>query len=143
MEMDLRARAVVRPESTISAIPAEGHLVENSSAEFLRRAGDRLAAERAIKLHGGVVLRQCPHDQGFESALREIAARRGEQPAAKAQALEFGPQIQLVDLAVIMQAARPIASVIGIAGDFVAELQERDAAALADGCSPTTPGRGD
>src|SRR5580700_10658190 len=122
----------------ISAVPAEGDLVEHAGAELLRRAGHRLAAERAIKLDGGLVFRQRPHDQRFQSALRQVAPCGGKEPPAKAQPLEFRPQIELVDLAVIIEAARPIAPVIGVARYLVAELQEGDAAAFAD--RPFPPG---
>ena len=129
--------------SSASAIPAEGDLVENARAEFFRRAGDRLAAKRAIKLDGGVVFRQRPDDQRFQPALRQVAARGGEQAAAEAEPLEFGPQVELVDLAVIIEAARAIAPVIGVARDLVAELQERDAAAFANRAVPPRRRRGD
>src|SRR5262249_13232894 len=52
---------------------------------------------------------------------------------------EFRPQIELVDFAVVVEAAGAVAAVIGVARDLVAELQQRDAAALADGAVP--PGR--
>ena len=55
--------AICRYRLLISAIPAEGDLVEHARAEFLRRAGDGLAAERAVELDGGVVFRQRPHDR--------------------------------------------------------------------------------
>src|SRR5262249_35218347 len=66
----------------------------------------------------------------------EVAPRRREQPPAEAQPLEFGAQIELVDLAVILQAACAVAAVIGVARDGVAERQQRDAAALADRAVP-------
>ena len=99
-------------------------------------ARHRLAAERAVEFDRVLVFRQRPHDQRFQRALRQIAPRGGEQPAAEAEPLEFRPQIKLVDLAVIVEAARAVAAVIGVAGDLVAELQERDAAAFADGRFP-------
>ena len=78
----------------------------------------------------------------FSPLCVEILARGGEQPAAEAEALEFGPQIKLVDLAVVEQAASAVAAVVGVAGDLVAELQDGDAAAFADRANPTSPGRG-
>ena len=73
----------VRPLSSIlcrlnSAIPAESDFIEHAGAEFFRGTGDRLAAKRAIELDRGLVLRQRPYDQGFEPALKKIAAHRSE-----------------------------------------------------------------
>src|SRR5262249_16660811 len=45
-------------------------------------------------------------------------------------------QIELVDLAVVIQAASAVAAVIGVARDGVAEGQYRDPAALADRAVP-------
>src|SRR5205085_9132454 len=52
------------------------------------------------------------------------------------EALEFGAEIELVDLAVIEQAARAVAAVIGIARGAVAEREQRDAASFGDGVFP-------
>jgi hypothetical protein len=46
-----------------SAVPAEGDLVEHPRAEFLGRARDHLATERAVEFDGFFVVRQDPHDQ--------------------------------------------------------------------------------
>src|SRR6185437_11271547 len=57
--------------------------------------------------------------------------------------LELRAQIKLVDLAIIKQAARAVAAIIGVAGDLLAKLQDGDAAALADRRIPpirATPG---
>ena len=93
-----------------------------------RRARDRIPSP--------VVVGKRPHHQALQAALDQILARGGEQAAAEAQSLEFGPQIKLVDLAVVEQAARAVASVIGVAGNAVAELQDGDAAAFADSRVP-------
>src|SRR3974390_2962518 len=66
----------------------------------------------------------------------QILARGGKQAAAEAQALIFGTQIELVNFAVIEQAARAVAPVIGVTGDVFSELQDGDAAAFADGTIP-------
>ena len=124
-----------------SAVPGVGDLIERLGAKALRGARDRAAAERAIKFHRRFVVGKRPDHQALQAALREILARGGKQPAAETEALELGPQIDLVNLAVIKQAARAIAPVIGVAGDVVAELQDGNAAAFADGASPTSPGR--
>src|SRR5580704_13046602 len=104
--MGFEPASVLRSPSSysVSALPAERHLVEHAGAELFRGARDRLAAERAVELDRVLVFGQRPHDQGFEAALRQIAARRGEQPATEAQALEFRPQIEFVDLAVVIEA---------------------------------------
>ena len=119
-----------------SAIPAERDLIEHAGAEFFGTARHRLAAERAVEFDRVFVFRQRPDDQRFQRALRQVAPRRGEQAAAEAEALEFRPQIELVDFAVIIEAARAVAAVIGVARDLVAELQQRDAAAFANGAFP-------
>src|SRR5215472_12817946 len=119
-----------------SIAPAERDLVEHSRAEFFRGPRHRLAAQRAIELDRVFVFRQRPHDQRFQRALRQVAPRRREQAAAKAQALVFRPQVKLVDFAVVIEAARAVAAVIGVACDLIAELQQRDAAALADRAVP-------
>src|SRR5664280_320698 len=119
-----------------ASLPGVGDLVERLGAKALRGAGDRAAAERAIEFHRRLVIGQRPHHQALQAALHEVLARGGEQAAAEAQPLELRTQIKLVDFAVIEQAARPIAPVVGVASNLVAELQDGDAAALADGRVP-------
>ena len=109
------------------------------SIEALGGTRNRAAAERAIELDGRIVVGQRPDHQAAQAALGEIAPGRGEQPAAEAQALEFRPQVEFIDLAVVGEAAGAVAAVIGVTGDALGEHQERDAAALADGGFP--PGR--
>src|SRR5664280_453427 len=94
------------------------------------------AAERAIEFHCRFVIGQRPDHQALQAALRKVLARGREQAAAETQALELRTQIKLIDFAVIEQAARPVAPVIGVAGDLLAELQDGDAAALTDGRGP-------
>src|SRR5262249_55494364 len=119
-----------------SGPPGEGHLVEGAAAELFRRAGHRAAPQRAVELDRRVVVRQSPNDQAFQTALGEVAAGRGKKTAAEAKPLNLRPQVDLVNLAVVEQAARPIASVIGIASDAVAEPEKGNAAALANGTLP-------
>ena len=123
-------------------LPGVGDLIERLGAEPLRGAGDGAAAERAIEFHRRLVVGQRPHHQALQPALDQVLARRGEQAAAEAEALEFRPQVKLVDFAVVEQAARAVAAVVGVAGELVAELQEGDAAALADRRCPTSRARG-
>src|SRR5262245_22277095 len=103
-----------------SGAPGEGDLVQGARAELLRRARHGAAAERAIELDRRLVVGQRPDHQALEPALRKIAAGGGEKTAPEAQPLKLRPQVDLVDLAVIKQAARPVASVIGVAGNAVA-----------------------
>ena len=124
------------------SLPGVGDLIERLGAELLRRARDRAAAERAIEFHRRLVVGQRPDHEALQAALHQILARGGEQSAAEAEPLEFRTQIKLVDFAVIEQAARAVAAVIGVAGDRLAELQDGDAAAFADGADPTSPVRG-
>src|SRR5664279_38420 len=119
-------------ENASALLPGVSDLVERLGAEALRRAGDSAATERTIKLHRRFVIGQRPHHQALQAALHQILARGREQPAAKAETLEFWTQIKLVDFAFVEQAARAVAPVIGVAGDAVAKLQNGDAAALAD-----------
>ena len=134
---------LLRAGTMSSAIPAVRDLIEHARAEFLGRARYRLAAERAIELHGAVVFRKRPDDQRFHRALRQIAARGGEQAAAEAEPLEFRPQIKLVDLAVV---------IAGCARDCVRNWRSRRScrrtAGARCGCLcgwrfPTMPDRGD
>src|SRR5689334_6343278 len=119
-----------------SSIPGVGDLVEHLLAELFRRAGDRAAAEGPIELDRRLVVGQRPHDQALHPALHEIAPRRREQAPAEAEPLELGAQVELIDFAIVMQAARPVAAVVGVARDGVAERQQRDAASLADRTLP-------
>src|SRR5690348_541215 len=128
--------ASIYEEQQISPLPGVGDLVEGLGAEAFRGTRDRAAAERTIEFHRRLVVRERPHDEAFQPALHEILARGGEQPASKAETLIFGPQIEFVDFAVVEQAARAIATVIGIAGNVLAELQNGDSAALANGAVP-------
>ena len=130
------SRRQARSAEFRSAVPGVGNLVETAFAEPLRGAGHGLAAECAIELHRRIVVGQRPDHQALQAALAEVAARRGEQAAAEAEALILGAQIKLVDLAVVEQAARAVAAVVGVARDLVAERQQRDAAALADRAVP-------
>src|SRR5580700_9711787 len=89
------------PGSCRSRVPSVGDLVERLFAEFLARPGDRAAAEGTVEFYRRFVVRQRPHDEAANPALGEVAPRRREQPATEAEALEFRPQVKLVDLAVI------------------------------------------
>src|SRR6185312_2418132 len=120
----------------ISVGPGEGDFIERFGPEFLRGAGYHPAAERAVELRRRVVVRERPNHHALQPALHQIAPGGGEQAAAKAEALEFRPQIELVDLAFEMQAAGAVAAVIGVARHLVAEHQHADAAALADRAVP-------
>src|SRR5229473_1989235 len=121
---------------TTSAGPGEGDLVEGAGAEAFGGAGHRLATERPVEADRRLVVRERPEHQALQAALHQVAPRRGEQLAAEAEALEFRPQIELVDLAVVVQAAGAVATIVGVAGDAFAERQHRDPAALADGAVP-------
>ena len=126
-----RAHRVMRIQlfqanATLSSVLSPNRSEERATA---------LAAQRAVEFHRRLVVRQRPHHQALQPALREVAPRRGEQAAAEAEPLILRPQIELVDLAVVEQAARAVAAVVGVARDLVAERQDGDAAALADGAS--------
>src|SRR5262245_27684526 len=129
-------RGWVSEDDTSSARPGEGDLVEGAGAEPFGGPGHRLAAERAIEADGRLVVRQRPDHQALQPALHQVAPRRGEQLAAEAETLEFRPQVELVDLAVVVQDARAIAPVVGITGHAFAERQHRDPAALANRAVP-------
>src|ERR1700704_5636295 len=79
--------------------PGEGDLVERLGPEFLRRARDHAAAERAVKLRRGIVVGERPDHHALQAALQQIASRGGKQPAAEAETLKFRPQVKLVDFA--------------------------------------------
>src|SRR5438477_12093536 len=119
-----------------SVLPAERDLIEALLPEAFRGARDRAAAERLVERNRRLVIAERPDHQTFQSALREVAARRGEQPPAEAEALELRAEIELVDLAVVEQAAGAVAPVVGIARDAIAELQQRDAAPFGDRVLP-------
>src|SRR5262245_4119992 len=104
-----------------SALPSVGDLVQDLAAESLGGARDRAAAKVAVEIDRDLVVGQRPDHQAVHAALSEIAPRRLKQLAAKAKTLKFGSQIKLINLAVVIQAARAIATVIGIARDCVAE----------------------
>src|SRR5262245_59778277 len=104
-----------RIDERVSALPGEGDLVENLAAKALGRAGDRAAAEVGVETDRGLVIRQRPDHEAAEPALGEVAAGCVEQLAAEAQPLEFRPQVELVDLAVVVEAAGAVAAVIGVA----------------------------
>src|SRR5947209_5516126 len=116
--------------------PGEGNLVQRLGAELLGGSRNHAAAEGAIKLCRGIVVGKRPDHHAFQAAVQKIAPCRGKQPSSEPEALEFRPQIKLVDLAFEMQAARAIAAVIGIARNFVAEHQHADAATFADPAVP-------
>ena len=89
-----------------------------------------------IELHRRSVVRERPHDHALQPAVVEILACCGKQTAAEPEALELRPQINFVDLAVIKQAARAVASVICVARNPVAKLENGDAAAFTDSRLP-------
>src|SRR5262249_54107561 len=122
-----------------SALRGEGNLVEALAAEALGGTGDCAATEVAVEVHCGFVIREGPYDEAVETALHEVAARPHEQLSAKPQALEFRPQIKLVDFSVVIEAARAIAAVIGVARNVVAKHENGDPASIADRVFP--PGR--
>src|SRR6266702_4962388 len=84
--------------------PGERDLVERLRAEPLRGPLDHPPAERAIEIRRRLVVGQRPDHHALQTALPEIAPRRGEQPAAEAEALKLGSQVKLVDLAVEVEA---------------------------------------
>src|SRR5262245_2530548 len=116
--------------------PGEGDLVERFRPEPLRGACYHAPAKRAIKFRCRIVIGERPDHHALEAALPEVAARGIEQPAAEAEALKFGSQIELVDFAFEMQAAGAIAAVIGVTRHLVAEHQHADAAAFANRAVP-------
>src|SRR5207249_10955986 len=83
-----------------------------------------------------LVVGERPDDEALQPALRKVAPRRREQAAAKPQPLKFRAEVKLVDFAVVKKTACAIAAVIRITGNAIAELQQRDAAALGDGVLP-------
>src|SRR6195952_6120681 len=100
------ARAGARVRSRRSSVgPGEGDLVERLRPELLRGARHHAAAEGAVKLRGRIVVGQGPDHHALEPALQQVAPCSGEQPAPEAEALEFRPQVELVDLALEVQAA--------------------------------------
>src|SRR5437016_10596788 len=125
-----------RAGSQASGGPGERDLVERFGPELLRGACDHAAAERAIEFRRRIVVGERPDHHALQPALDQIAPGGSEQAAAKAEALEFRPQIELVDLAFEVQAAGAVAAVIGVARNLVAEHQYADAAALADRAVP-------
>ncbi len=130
------AKRSTQPTRRRSAVPGERDLVEHARPEAFGGACHRLAAQRAIEADRGLVVGQSPDHQALQPALLEVAARGREQPPAEAQPLKLGTQVELVDLAVIVEAAGAVASVIGISGDTIAERENGDPAALADGAVP-------
>src|SRR5581483_2765473 len=88
-----------------SAVPAVGDLVEHARTEAFGGTGNRPATEGAIEFHRRVVVRERPDHQALHPALHEIAAGGAEQATAEAKALEFRPQVKLINLAFVVQAA--------------------------------------
>src|SRR5882724_3429693 len=119
-----------------SVSPGEGDLVERLRPEFLRGPRHHPPAEGAVEFGRMYVVGERPDHHALQAALHQVALGRGEKPSAETEALKLGAQIELVDLAFEMQAARAVAAVIGIARDLVAEHQHADAAALADRAVP-------
>src|SRR5262249_55166173 len=102
----------------------------------------RAAAQRAVKLDSRLVIGQGPDHEALEPALGEVAPRCSKEAAAEAQPLKLRPQVNFVDFTVVEQAACPIAPVIGVAGDTIAESEQGNTAALANRAFPprrTTP----
>src|ERR1043165_7081111 len=124
--MDCRSRRCEPPRAD-SVLPPERDLIETLGPEAFRRARHRAAAERLVETDRRVVVGERPDHQALQSALRQIAPRRREQPPAETQPLKFRAEIELVDLAVVEQAARAVAAVVGVARDAIAELKQRDA----------------
>src|SRR6266404_324573 len=130
------AKIMLKTKRSASVGPGESDLIERFGPELLGGAGHHAAPERAVEFRGGVVIGQRPDHHALQPALHQVAPSGGEQAAAEAEALEFRPQIELVDLALEMQAAGAVAAVIGVARDLVAEHQHADAAAFADRAVP-------
>src|SRR5262249_49119403 len=103
--------------------PGEGDLVERFRPDLLGGARDHAPAEGAIEFGGRLVVGERPNHHALQPALSEVALGGGEQAAAKTEPLEFRPQIELVNLALEMQAACTVTAVISIARDLVAQHQ--------------------
>jgi hypothetical protein len=119
-----------------SGWPGECDFIKRAGAEPFGRARHGAAAQRPIEFDGRVVVGQRPHHQAFETALAEVAPCCGEQTPAKAQSLEFGPQIELVNFSVVRQATGAVAPIIRVTGNPVAEHEQRDATAFTNGRFP-------
>src|SRR5262245_38799185 len=119
-----------------SVLPGVGDLVQGLAAESLGGARDRAATQIAVEIDRGFVVGERPDHQAVHAALGEIAPCRLKQLAAKAETLKFGTQIELINLAVVIQAACAIATVVGVARHRVAEDQNGDAAAAPDRAFP-------
>src|SRR4051812_10565625 len=63
-------------------LPAERDFIQALGAELFRRARDRAAAESAIEADRRFIVGERPDDETFQTALRQITPRRGEQAAA-------------------------------------------------------------
>src|SRR5690606_25734946 len=109
-----------------------GDLVERLRPEALGGSGDGTPAKRTVKLDRRLVVGQRPDHQTLQPALHQVLARSVEQAATEPEPLELGAQVKLVHLAFVEEAARTVAPVVRVAGDLLAELQDGDAAALAD-----------
>src|SRR5258708_4481849 len=120
----------------VLSVPGECDLVEDAGSEPFGGACHRLACKRAVKADGRLVVRERPDHQALQPALHQVTPCCGEQLAAEAEALKFRPQIKLVDLSVVIQAASAVAAVIGITGDALAEGQHGNPAALANRTVP-------
>ena len=131
----------VHQQTTLRGKPAQAcqekaTLSRSLGSEPLGRAGDRLAAERTVELDRGFVVRQRPHHEALQAALREVLARRGEELAAEAEPLEFRAQVDFVDFAIVVEAACAVAAIVGVPGHAVAEGDDRDPTAFADRAVP-------
>src|SRR5215813_7645051 len=119
-----------------SALPGVGDFVQDLAAKPLGGACDCATAQVAIETDGVFIVGQRPDHEAAHPALAQIASRRLKQLAAKAETLKFGPEIKLINLAVVIQAAGAVASVVGVARDCVAEHQNGNAAAPPDRALP-------
>src|SRR5262249_32268020 len=94
------------------------------------------AAGVAVKAAGAFVVGERPDHHGVESETAELPARGEEQARPEADPLILREEVDLVDLALLHEVARPVRAERRIAADLAADLDDQDRGAAPDRAIP-------
>src|SRR5215468_11125691 len=118
------------------SVPNEGDLAQRLLVEHFDTLGDIAAAGTGIEGDCVRVLFERPDHEAVQAVRLEPAARFREQPRPESDSLAFGAQVELVDLAFLLQFASAVAADRGVAGYLAANLDDEHGRRTADGIRP-------
>src|SRR5687768_15709370 len=118
------------------SIPDEGDLFQGLLVEYLDPFGGVAAAGPLVEGKCAAIVFERPDHHALQPGRGELFAGGGKQPAAEPDALIFRPQVELVDFALLREAAGAVAAQRGVAGNRSADLDDQHRGGPAHGVRP-------